>query len=164
MRRLVALTALGCALVVAAPLAAGAAGRAAAPNPATDVCEAMVRNAVEASLGSPLPGPQVGAWAGRTYTCTYPLAAGQLVLRVDDLGTKGKAKAAYRRQAKAVRRRTRLNGLGSAAYQTGDGTLVALKDQFVLAVDPTAARVAVAPGDLAFAAALAVMGCWTGGS
>lgn len=163
MRRLAALAALGGALVAAAPLAAGATGAAAA-NPATDVCEPMVRNAVEASLGSPLPGPQVGAWTGHTYTCRYPLAGGPLVLRVDDLGTKPKAKAAYRRRAAAATHRTRLNGLGNAAYQSADGTLVAVKDQFVLAIDPTATRAPVAPSDLAFAAAVAVLDCWTGGS
>ena len=99
MRRLAALAALTGALLVAAPLAAGATGPAGAPNPATDVCEPMVRNAVEASLGAPLPAPPLGAWAGRTYTCTYPLPAGPLVLRVDDLGTKRRAKAAYRRRS-----------------------------------------------------------------
>jgi hypothetical protein len=162
MRWLAALAALGAALAVAAPLPAGASGRAS--NPATDVCESMVRNAVEASLGSPLPGPQVGAWAGRTYTCTYPLGAGRLVLSVDDVGTKAKAKAAFKRRASTAGRRTRLNGLGNAAYQRADGTLVAMKDQFVLTVDPTASRVSVTPSDLAFAAALGVLNCWTAGS
>jgi len=164
MRRLAALVALTGAVAVAGPVTAGASARATTSSPATDVCEPMVRSAVEASVGSPLPGAQSGAWAGRTYTCTYPLAAGRLVLSVDDLGGRRQAKAAYRRRWSAAGHRTRLNGLGNAAYQRADGTLVALKDQFVLTVDPTAARVSVAPSDLAFAAALGVMGCWTGGS
>ena len=41
-------------------------------------------------LGGPLPAPQHGAWAGHTYTCTYPLAGGQLVLTVDQLRNKGR--------------------------------------------------------------------------
>jgi hypothetical protein len=164
MRRLAVLAALSGAVAVFAPLAAAASTRAARSSPAADVCEPMVRNAVEASVGSPLPGAQSGGWVGHTYTCTYPLAAGRLVLSVDDLGTKRQAKAAYRRRWSTAGHRTRLNGLGNAAYQRADGTLVALKDQFVLTVDPTASRVSVAPADLAFAAALGVMGCWTGGS
>jgi hypothetical protein len=164
MRRWAVLLALGGAVVLAGPVAAAASTRAAASSPATDVCEPMVRNAVEASVGSPLPGTQSGAWSGHTYTCTYRLAAGRLVLSVDDLGTKRRAQAAYRRRWSAAGRRTRLNGLGNAAYQRADGTLVAWKDQFVLTVDPTGARGSVAPPDLAFAAALGVMGCWTGGS
>ena len=57
------------------------------------------------------------------------------------------------------------HGCGLAvAYQAGDGTLVALKDQFVLAVDPSAAPPAIRKADLAFAATLAVMGCWAGGT
>jgi hypothetical protein len=160
MRRLAALVALPGALLLATPASAAPAGK----NPATEVCEAMVRNAVEASLGSPLPGPQLGAWTGRTYTCTYPLGGGQLVLRVDDLRTKGRARASYAHRVRATKARTRLNGIGNAAFQAGDGTLVALKDQFVLAVDPSAAPTPVRKADLAFAAVLAVMGCWTGGT
>jgi hypothetical protein len=164
MRRLAALAALPGVVLLAGLLAAPASAAPPARSPATEVCEPMVRNAVEASLGSPLPGPQLGAWSGRTYTCTYPLGGGQLVLRVDDLRTRGRARAAYGRQSRATRGRTRLNGLGNAAYQAGDGTLVALKDQFVLAVDPTAAPPAIRKADLAFAATLAVMGCWAGGT
>ena len=148
--------------VLLAPWApvASARGTDEAANPATDVCEPMVGNAVEEFLGGPLPAAQHGAWAGHTYTCTYPLTGGQLVLTVDQLGTKAQARAAYGRLAKAARRRTRLNGLGNAAYQATDGTLVALKDQFVLDVNPTAAPRPIRPADLAFAVVVAVMGCW----
>jgi len=149
-------------LLVAGPLASLAVARDAdgGANPATDVCEAMVGNALVEFLGGPLPAPQHGAWAGHTYTCTYPLAGGQLVLTVDQLHTKAAAKAAYTRLQQATKDRTRLNGLGNAAYQAPDGTLVARKDQFVLDVDPTGAPAGVRPADLAFAAVVAVMGCW----
>ena len=73
---------------------------------------------------------------------------------------KAAAKAAYTRLQQATKDRTRLNGLGNAAYQAPDGTLVARKDQFVLDVDPTGAPAGVRPADLAFAAVVAVMGCW----
>ncbi len=159
MRRLAALAALTGAVTLVP-----AVGAAAAParSPATEICEPMVRNAIEESLGAPLPGPQQGAWAGPTFTCTYPLAGGQLVLRVDDLRTKAKAKAAYGRLAKATPRRTRLNGLGNAAFQAADGSLVAVKDQFLLLIDPSAVPPPTRRADLAFAAVVAVMGCWSG--
>jgi hypothetical protein len=164
MRRILAVAAV-CAALVGLLLAGGSSLAAArdadgSANPATDVCQPMVGNAIVEFLGGPLPAPQHGAWAGHTYTCTYPLAGGRLVLTVDQLRTKAAAQAAYTRLRQATKDRTRLNGLGNAAYQAPNGTLVARKDQFVLDVDPTGAPAGVRPADLAFAAVVAVMGCW----
>lgn len=165
MRRVVTSLVAGAALTLIPGLGAVAGARGpAAKSIAAEVCEPMVRNAVEASLGTPLPAPQQGAWAGRTFTCTYPLTGGQLMLSVDDLRTKTKARAAYRTLNRVTKRPTRLNGLGDGAYQAPDGTIVAVKDQFVLHVDPGAAPPTVQRSDLAFAAVVAVMSCWTGGT
>ncbi|HSO96949.1 MAG TPA: hypothetical protein VLV81_13030 [Acidimicrobiia bacterium] len=164
MRRLAAAALGGATLIlVLAPTTAGAK-QAPAKSIAAEICEPMVRNAVEASLGTPLPAAQQGAWSGRTYTCTYPLTGGQLVLTVDDLRTKKQAQAAYRAANRATVHRTRLNGLGNGAFQGPDGGIVAFKDQFLLRVDPAAAPPTVGKSDLAFAALVAVMGCWTGGT
>jgi hypothetical protein len=165
MRRVVSALVAGAALTLTPGLAAvaGASGSA-RPSPAVEVCEPMVRNAIEASVGGPLPAASRGAWSGRTFTCTYPLTGGQLVLSVDDLRTTARARAAYRRLSGAARRRTRLNGLGDRAYQASDGTIIAVKDQFVLHVDPAAAPPSASRGDLAFAAVVAVMSCWSGGT
>lgn len=158
---LAALCAVAAGLLVAGPWTSVAGADAdGSANPATDVCEPMVGNAIVEFLAAPLPAAQHGAWAGHTYTCTYPLTGGRLVLTVDQLRSKAAATAAYSRLARATKGRTRLNGLGNAAFQAPNGTLVARKDQFVLAVDPTAAPPGVRPGDLAFAAVVAVMGCW----
>jgi hypothetical protein len=124
----------------------------------------MVRNAVEALLGAPLPGAQQGTWAGPTYTCTYPLTGGQLVLAVDDLRTKTKAQATFNTQKRATAHATRLNGLGNGAFQAPDGTVLAFKGQFLLHINPSGAPPAVQKSDLAFAALVAVMSCWTGGT
>ena len=148
-------------LLVAGPGAALAAGDADhSANPATDVCQPMVANGIVEFLGGPLPAPQHGGWAGHVYTCTYPLAGGRLVLTVTQLRNRAAAATAYNRLAQAAAHRTRLNGLGNAAYQAPDGTLVARKDQFVLDADPTGAPSGIRPADLAFAAVVAVMGCW----
>jgi type II secretory pathway pseudopilin PulG len=167
MRRAAAVLVAGAVLAVGAVGAgsavAGAKGPA-AKSIAAEICEPMVRNAVEASLGAPLPGAQQGAWAGRTFTCTYPLTGGQLVLAVDDLRTKAKAKSTYAQQNRVTAHATRLNGLGNGAFQAPDGTVLAYKDQFLLHINPTAAPPAVQKSDLAFAALVAVMSCWTGGT
>lgn len=164
MRRGAAVLLAGAALMVGPGAGVAGAKGPEAKSIATEICEPMVRSAVEASLGGPLPAPQQGAWAGRTYTCTYPLAGGQLVLSVDDLRTKKKAQAAYRTLSRATPHATRLNGLGNGAYQAPDGTVFAYKGQFLLHVNPSAAPPTVPKSDLAFAALVAVMGCWTGGT
>jgi hypothetical protein len=164
MRRLVAAALAGAGLLLVPGLTAAGASQAPAKTIAAEICEPMVRNAVEASLGAPLPAAQQGAWAGRTFTCTYPLTGGQLVLAVDDLRTKKQAQSAYRSLNRATQHRTRLNGLGNGAFQAPDGTIVAFKDQFLLHVDPGAAPPTVGKSDLAFAALVAVMGCWTSGT
>jgi hypothetical protein len=164
MRTTVAILAL-CGAVLVAALPAGPAGASTKPSAktlATEICEDMVRNAVESSLGAQLPGPQQGAWTGSTYTCTYPLPSGQLVLRVDDLSSAQKARSAYNRLAKAAVGHTRLNGLGDRAYQAPDGTLVANKGQFLLNIDPSAVPPPASKSDLAFAAVVAVLSCWSG--
>jgi hypothetical protein len=149
--------------VILGPGIAAAKGPA-AKTIAAEICEPMVRNAVEASLGSPLPAAQQGAWAGRTFTCTYPLTGGQLVLSVDDLRTKKKAQATYLTLNRATQHPTRLNGLGNGAFQAPDGTIFAFKGQFLLHINPGAAPPTVQKSDLAFAAVVAVMSCWTGGT
>jgi hypothetical protein len=165
MRRVGAALVVGAALTLTPGLGAVAGARGSAvTSPAADVCEPMVRNAIEASIGGPLPAAPHGTWSGRTFTCTYALTGGQLVLSVDDLRTKARARAAYRRLSGAATRPTRLNGLGDRAYQAADGMIVAVKDQFVLHVNPGAAPPAVPKADLAFAAVVAVMSCWSGGS
>ena len=84
------------------------------------------------------------------------------MLRVDDLRSKRRARAAFGRAWKAAAGRTRLNGLGDRAYQAGDGTLVAVKDQFLLVADPSAVPPPIQKSDLAFAAVVSVMSCWSG--
>ncbi len=158
-----------CGALVVSAVPAGPAGasapastRPSAKTLATEICEDMVRNALVSSLGAPLPGAQQGAWTGTTYTCTYPLPGGQIVLRVNNLQTRQKAQSAYTRLAKAAVGHTRLNGLGDRAYQGTDGTLVATKDQFLLAIDPSAVPPPTSKSDLAFAAVVAVLSCWSG--
>lgn len=83
------------------------------------------------------------------------------MLRVDDLGTRKHAVAAYTKVWKAAKGRTRLNGIGQRACQDRAGLLVAQKDQFLLSVDPAAVPAPIRKADLAFAATVAVMACWT---
>ena len=166
MRRPLAILALSGALVLApgvAGVARADAGRVRRPSArelAAEVCEDMVRDALAASLGTQLPGVQQGAWTGNLFTCRYPLPGGEFVLRVHQFRSKAGARSAFTRLARDSRGSTRLNGIGDRAFQAASGTLEVWKDQFVLDADPSAVPPPIGRSDLAFAAVIAVMGCW----
>jgi len=167
MRRAAAAVTLAAGLLASPVLAGGAAasagGTVARPSArvlAAEVCEDMVRNALAASLGAPLPGAQQGAWAGNVFTCRYPLPGGQFVLTVHQYASRTRARRAFTVLARTNAGSTRLNGIGDRAFQARDGILQVWKDQFVLAADPSGVPPSLSRSDLAFAAVVAVMGCW----
>jgi hypothetical protein len=134
---------------------------------ATEVCEDTVRSAIEAAISARLPTPQTGRWVGtgRTrYVCIYDLGDGRMTLTVQIVKSTSQATTTYGKIKDRAKKPTRLNGLGQAAYQAADGTIVARKDRFVLTIDPTALPARVTKADVAFAAVVAVLSCWTGES
>jgi hypothetical protein len=149
--------------VLAIALVTGVTGVALAESSAREiaeeVCDDMVRTQVEASVQSGLT-PPVGRWQGRTFECSYQVPGGQLVLSVDELRTRQRARSDFAGERRSLDVRERLDGLGRRAFQTTDGVLLVQKDQFVLRVDPGALPVDLDKRDVAFAAAVAVMGCW----
>jgi hypothetical protein len=166
MRRPVAILALSGALILGSGLTGVARAdvasvrRPSARELAAEVCEDMVRDALAASLGTQLPGVQQGAWAGNVFTCRYPVPGGEFVLRVNQFASKSRAQQAFTRLAHGAKGSTRLNGIGDRAFQARSGTLEVWKDQFVLDADPSGVPPPIGKSDLAFAAVVAVMGCW----
>ena len=154
---------LALAALLAAP--AGASGpQKRSPKLATEVCEEMVQEAIEAVAGAPLAAAPVGEWIvpKQQYVCTYVLDGAPLTMTVDVGKTIKVAKSEFSKARSAAEARETLHGIGQQAFQTPDGTLIARKDNFVLRVDPTAIPDRVQRRDLAFAASLAVMSCWPG--
>jgi hypothetical protein len=153
---LVALTGSASALVLAGRSHPGG-------EVAAEACEPMVRDAVVAAVGAPLAGPPASAWHGRQYSCRYDVGDGSLTLYVDVQHDVAAAKAAFARARRAAAQPEQLNGLGQEAFQsTVDGHFVARKGRFLLRIDPGALPARLVRGDVAFAAAVAVMSCWTG--
>jgi hypothetical protein len=154
---------LAAALLLAAPAGASGSGRR-APRLATEVCEAMVREAVEAVVGKPLAAPPVGMWVvpDKEYRCTYQVGSGILVMDVSVKHAIKGAKKAYRQALAAADVDEKLHGIGQQAFQDVQGAIVARKDNFVLSVEPRGIPMPTSPRDVAFAAAVAVMSCWPG--
>ena len=164
--------ALGLALVSTLPAAAASSMNAPdvvvaptgkAAEIAKEVCEEMVSSAVEEASELTLAAPPAGVWvATNRFTCTYDLGGGTIVLGVRVLKSNGKAKTAFEQAKAKAKKPERLNGLGQSAFQASNGTLVARKDQFLLTIDPLALPEGVKKADVALAASVAVLACWTG--
>lgn len=170
-RRIALASAVATALVasISLPAPAGAAASVSldarrSRKLATEVCEKMVGDAIEASIEGKLAAPQQGGWQGDTYVCTYNVGDGSIVLGVRVLATTTGAKALYRRTLKAATVDQKFNGLGQESFQAKNATITARKDRFVLTADPTLLPPRLNKRDVAFAAVAAVLSCWTGES
>jgi hypothetical protein len=114
------------------------------------------------------PAPHGRAtWRDHVYTCSYPLAAGPLVLAVTESAGVPAAHRAFgdmRRALQPTQPLKGLAGLGLPAFETRTGTVVFLKDNMVLRVDATrlmlSGGASTSRSDVAYEVATDVMGCW----
>ncbi|WP_457973960.1 hypothetical protein [Arthrobacter sp. D1-17] len=108
-------------------------------------------------------------WADSTYTCTYRLAGGPLVITVKespDAASARKHFAALHRKLRGAEPIKGLANLGFPAYQTADGSVVFLKDNSTLHVDGTRLPAAlgpngVTPAEFSYQVATTILACWT---
>lgn len=109
-------------------------------------------------------------WADHLYTCTYHLADGPLVLSVKESSDVPAATAYFttlREHLGTTQPLVGLAGLGNPGYDTGQGTVVVLKDDKTLQVNATGLPNRVGQheqsrADLAYEVATDILGCWTG--
>ena len=133
------------------------------------VCDGEIGANVEKLLGLDSEPKRNASWEEPTYTCTYSLDAGPLVLSVYD----ATAATAGRDHFETLRTTfddtedlTGMYGLGFPAFETNDGTVVFIKDNKTLEVDATELPDGLGPdGDLsqteaAYAVAASVLACW----
>jgi hypothetical protein len=101
------------------------------------------------------------------YTCVYHLAAGPLVLSVQESADRASATTYFNRSKQRIAADQQLSGLGESAYAAAAGSIVVLKDNKTLRIDVTKlpsqlGQPPVLRTDLATELAGAIMGCWTG--
>ena len=141
-----------------APIGPGKAAR--------EVCEPMIRQAVEYEVGTPLDGTPERAVDGDTFSCTYRVGGGTIAMHVLDLKQRPAAKTSFAGLRTAAGPDVeQLPGLGDGAFVQPDGTLVVRKDAMVLTIDMTGLPAPVDGRDkstIATNLGVAVMGCWTG--
>ena len=134
---------------------------------AREVCEPMIRDAVELEIGSPLEGAPAEAVDGNTFTCTYRVGGGTIVMSVDDLKRVPVAEQDFEERLSIVETAGAdvelLPGLGHGGFVGPDGGLVVRKDAMVLTIDMAGMPEAADGrdrGTIATNLGVAVMGCW----
>ena len=144
------------------------ATQAAGPSDASRmICAEETKDDIASILALQQAPQTVDDWADATYTCTYRLADGPLVISVKESADAAAARKYFdtlkgKLQAAPIKG---LANLGFPAAQTADGSVVFLKDSSTLHVDATglAARVGpqnVARTDLAYQVATTILACW----
>ncbi len=106
-------------------------------------------------------------WVHHLYSCRYSYPTGSMVLSVKELSNWAQTKSYFRTLEKLMGTSQSLNGLGQAAIETTDGSIIVRKDWKVLLVNsaglpaqfgrpPTSSRT------VAESVADVILGCWDG--
>lgn len=147
-----------------APLPAGPT-----PSPiATMVCTRQAAKGIDSALGE-TAAVTTPTWSAtdHLYACRFGYPTGSFRLSVKELSSWAATKD-YVAGLEATMGKTRdLGGLGQAAFQSPDGSVVVRKDWKVLTVDPTGlpAQFGVPPTAseaVAVTVADVILGCWNG--
>ena len=106
-------------------------------------------------------------WANHLYSCQYSYPTGSMVLSVKELSSWAQTKSYFRTLAKQMGTSQSINGLGQAAIETTDGSMIVRKDWKVLLINsaglptqfgqpPTSSRA------VAQSVADVILACWDG--
>ena len=131
------------------------------------ICAQETKDDISSILALDQAPNTVDDWADATYTCTYQLPGGPLVISVKespDPAAAGNYFDALRGKIRAVPIKGLAN-LGFPAAQTSNGSVVFLKDGSTLHVDATGLPAGVGPQnvtrtDFAYQVATTILACW----
>jgi hypothetical protein len=131
------------------------------------VCSSEIRHDIATVLDTRSAPAGVPRWTDHTYTCTYHLPMGRLVLSVHE--TADPATALHYTQALRRSRpdSERLDGLTDVAFGNPAGTVTLVKDADTLTVDASDLPAQFGAtkqkrSDFAYELASDILGCWTG--
>jgi hypothetical protein len=129
-----------------------------APEAQLDIANALGAHTIRAVSPS---------WVDHLYACQYAYQDGAATLSVKELGDEKATLAYFDSLAQRIGKRSDVGGLGQAAFDSGDDSVVVRKDFKVLQVDVSRlpsrfGSPAVDRSAVAMRIALVVMGCWTG--
>ncbi|MFQ4150267.1 hypothetical protein AAGW05_16530 [Arthrobacter sp. LAPM80] len=135
---------------------------------ATMVCADEAKKNVKEILALPDLPRTTDNWDGTTFSCTYPLSIGDFRMTVTEAGSEADAAALAKQLAVTLQAHPieGLSNLGLPGYESGDGTVIFVKDNMMLHVDATAFPATVGPhkvtaSNFAYEVATTILGCWT---
>lgn len=110
----------------------------------------------------------INDWADSTFTCTYHLNEGDLVISVKEAKDKATALTYFDAMQALAKNATPIEGLanlGFPAYETADGSAVFQKDSFILHVDATDLPATLGPENitrnaLSYQLSTTILACW----
>ena len=153
-----------------------AGGTSAHATPAADgpseaalmVCGDQTKGNVTSILVLKATPHTINSWADSTFTCTYHLPDGDLVISVQEAADQAAARSYFDAMQALAKDATPIKGLanlGFPAYETADGSAVFQKDNMILHVDASDLPAAVGPNGVtpaAFAYQLSttILACW----
>lgn len=133
------------------------------------ICADETHLSLQHNLGLAAAPTSTARWVGGIYSCTYHLAAGDLVVSVQD-ATDAAAGMKYFDSVRAtmpdLHRIGGLDSLGLPGYEDGHGTVLFVKDGKTLDIDATALPASVgafkqSPAHVAYALAASILACWS---
>ncbi|TSE14749.1 hypothetical protein B1A87_001155 [Arthrobacter sp. KBS0703] len=153
-----------------APESTSAAPVASGPSEASKmICGPETKDDVSSILALNEAPHTISKWADGTYTCTYHLADGPLVISVKESPDPASARKYFDALEGKIGNTAPIKGLsnlGFPAYQTNDGSVVFLKDNSTLYVNATKLPAAVGPQQVtptafAYQVSTTILACWT---
>ncbi|UKA61806.1 hypothetical protein [Arthrobacter sp. FW306-04-A] len=133
------------------------------------VCAEETQTNIVKILSLSGPPRTTDSWADKIYTCTYALPAGPLVLSVKEAADPASAHAYFDGLSGTTASARPIEGmanLGFPAFEGPEGSVVFVKDNFILKVDAEALPATLGPhgvsrGAFAYEVATAVLACWS---
>ena len=149
----------------------GSPGAAKADGPseaALMVCGDQPMDRLTAILDLEQDPHTINDWANSTFTCTYHLDEGDLVISVKEAKNQATALTYFEAMQALAEDATPIEGLanlGFPAYETTDGSAVFQKDNFILHVDATDLPATLGPDNitrnaLAYQLSTTILACW----
>jgi hypothetical protein len=143
----------------------------AGPNPSVSakmICGEAKEDIAQQAIGLDTVKPLAPTWSDHVYSCRYLYKGGAaMTLSVKEMSSVDETSAYFDAMGDRLGRGGKLAGIGEAAYETRDGSVVTRKDYRVLLVDVSKLPAqfglpARTRGDVALAVATTIMECWTG--
>jgi hypothetical protein len=131
------------------------------------ICAPEAQIEIATALGLHTTRPATPAWVNHLYSCRYVYRGSEIVVSVKELTDDNTTTGYFDSLERRLGKRDAIGGVGQAAFDAPDDSVVVRKDFKVLDVDVSGlpmqfGQPLISRSAAAMRVALLVMGCWTG--